>query len=249
MSGNKLVDLLNVYNHDHVILETGVPVVIKPITTGQMKGILQYEGNDDPSVIDDVLDGIINGCVVTEGFDVDSLTLQDRFELLIGIRKVSKGSMYTINTKCPKCKSDVIVGVNLDELEVIPFQQPSENSIRVGGGNLTLVLDHIRRGHQKESTDLVDKMGNLTDNQRRSEIATYMYAFGIKEVRTNQGEIKDISVDDKKGLLDELSASDYDKINDWYTKYNYGSVFKYTIRCGSCGYSKEEGIPLTGFFF
>jgi len=249
MSGNKLVDLLNTYNHEHTVLETGKVLTIKAITTGQMKSILQYEGNDDISVIDDVLDDIINGCVITEGFDVNELTLQDRFDLLIGIRKVSKGSSYTFTIKCPQCKSESIQGIDIDDLKVVPFSQTAERSVKVGT-NLTLNLNYVRRKHQKEAVALANQMGDLTDTQRRSEVATFMYAFGLDDVRTNQGSVKDISIQDKKEFLDNLSATDYETINDWYKKNNYGTEFKYNVVCKSkCGFSKEEDVPLTGFFF
>lgn len=249
MSSNKLVQLLNQYDHEHVVMETGKILNIKPITTGQMKAILQYEGSDDPLVVDRILDDLINGCVTTDGFNVDSLTLQDRFDLLIAIRKVSKGSMFTFNIKCPKCGVESIQNVDLDALEVIPYPKDIDRKVKVNN-NLTVSFDFIRRGHQKKAVELVDGV-DLTENQKRSEIATYLYAFGMTKFETKVGEIKDITIHDKKEFLDNLPASAYDVINDWFEKSNYGTTFKYQLTCkaGSCGYKKEESIPITGFFF
>lgn len=246
---NKLVQLLNQYDHEHTIMETGKPVSIKPITTGQMKAILQYEGSDDPTVVDKILDDIINGCVTSEGFDVDKLTLQDRFELLIGIRKISKGNEFVFNIKCPKCGVESIQNVNLDELVVTPYPTTIDRKVQINKA-LTVSLDYVRRGHQKQAIELVDNK-SMTDNQRRSEIATYMYAFGMIKFETNVGEVKDISIQDKKDFLDQLPANAYTVINDWFEKNTYGTKFKYTISCkaGTCGYTKEEDIPITGFFF
>ena len=251
MSGNKLVQLLNQYDHEHTILETKKTIKIKPITTGQMKAILQYEGSDDPSVVDRILDDIINGCVITEGFNVDDLTLQDRFHLLIGIRKVSKGSEYTFNIKCPMCGVESIQMVNLDDLEITQYPENIDRKIKINN-NLTIHLDYIRRGQQKQCVDLVSKMGKLTDSQVMSEVATYMYAFGMIKFETKVGEIKDISIDDRKEFLDNLGADSYDPINNWYEKYDYGIKFKHTVVCKAgtkCNFSKEEDIPITGFFF
>jgi len=250
MSGNKLVDLLNQFTHEHTILETNKTVQIKPITTGQMKSILQYEGADDPSVIDTLLDDIINGCVVSDGFNVDELTLQDRFELLIGIRKVSKGNMYSFNIKCPKCKTESIQGIDLNDLDILPFPEEIEQKVKIND-NLFLKLGFIRRGHQKEAVVFVDGMSGLTDTQKRSEIATYMYAFGIVGVETKVGSVDSSSVEDRKDFLDNLSANAYEGINDWYRKYNYGTQFKYRVMCkaGDCDFNKEEDLPITGFFF
>jgi len=251
MSENKLVQLLNQYDHEHTILETKKVVKIKPITTGQMKAILQYEGDEDPSVVDRILDDIINGCVITEGFNVDDLTLQDRFDLLIGIRKVSKGSEYTFNIVCPMCGVESIQIVDLDKLEKTPYPDSIDRKIKINP-NLTISLDYIRRGQQKQAVELANKIPNLTENQKMSEVATFMYAFGMIKFETKVGEIKDISIEDRKEFLDNLGASSYDPINGWYEKNNYGTKFKHEIVCkagGKCTFRKEEDIPITGFFF
>ena len=103
MSENKLVSHLNIYNHIFTIPSSKKVVTYKPISTGQMKRLLIYENNKNPLIIEQVLDDLIIGCVITEGFDIDVLTLQDRFDLLIEIRKQSKGNDYTFNFKCPTC--------------------------------------------------------------------------------------------------------------------------------------------------
>lgn len=250
MSGNKLVQLLNQYGHEHTILETGKVLNISPITTGQMKGILQYEGSEDPNIIEQVLDDIILGCVNTEGFDLDVLTLQDRFELLIGIRKISKGSVYNFNIKCPQCGSESIQAIDLDELKMVPFPVDTDKTVKIND-NLTVTFDFVRRSHQKQSVELVDKMPKMSESQERSEVATYMYAFGMVGFTTPQGALTDISIDDKKEFLDTLSATDYENINGWFEKNNYGTEFKYQLKCkaGSCDFTADEDIPMTGFFF
>jgi hypothetical protein len=250
MSSNKLVQLLNQYDSEHTILETGKTVNIRPITTGQMKSILQYEDSEDLSVVDKILDNIINGCVVTDGFNVDGLTLQDRFELLIGIRKISKGNIYNFNIKCPKCGAESIQAVDIEKLTVIPYPSDIDRKVKINK-NLTVYLDFIRRGTQKEAEKLVEGLGKLTDNQRRSEIATYMYALSMTKFETNVGEVKDISIQDKKEFIDNLSAKTYETINKWYESSIYGTVFKYTVTCKAspCTFTQDEDIPITGFFF
>lgn len=253
MSKNKLVQLLNQYDHQHTVAETGKVLNIKPITTGQMKSILQYEGNDDPMLVDKVLDDLIDGCVVTEGFNVDELTIQDRFELLIAIRKISKGSVYNFNIKCPECGVESIQAVNLNDLEVVPYPVDIDknNKIQINN-NLFVELGYIRRGHQKQSVDLAKAMGELNDSQLMSEIATFMYAFGMVQFSTKQGPLAEFDVQERKEFLDNLSAESYDIINDWYDKNDYGTKFVYKLKCKAgdgCTFEKEEDIPMTGFFF
>ena len=248
MSGNKLVDLLNQYTHEHTIMETGKVIGIKPITTGQMKSILRYEGEENSSVVEKILDELINGCVTTEEFSLDNLTLQDRFDLLIAIRKATKGDLYSFNWKCTECGDTSIQAVNLNDLELKPFPTDIDNKVKVSE-RLTLNLDFIRRGDQKESEQLVENIKGLTDYQKVSETATYMYAFGIKDVESNVGKLEGISIQDKVDFLNQLGEKEYNLINDWYNKYNYGTEFKTTLKCRHCGHEEELALPLTGFFF
>lgn len=249
MSENKLVQLLNQYKHEHTIMETGKSLQIKPITTGMMKSVLQYEGVEEPNIIDSILDDIVNGCVVDTAFNIDDLTIQDRFELLIGIRKISKGDNYTFTIKCPQCGSESIQSVDLDTLELTPYKQIGDDKVVINDG-LSLSFTHVRRGHQKEAFEIVKRMGKMTDLQMASETATYLYAFAIDGIYTKQGKLDDFSIEDKKEFLDNLEGDAYDGINKWFEDHNYGTKFKYSVVCkAGCGFNKEEDIPITGFFF
>lgn len=249
MSNNQLVDLLNQSREEHTIIETGQVVGIRPITTGLMKKILGYEGEENPDIVETILDEIILGCVDDESFNLDSLTLQDRFELLIHIRRITKGNTYTFNIICPKCGSESIQCVNIPDLEMKPYVG-EKDKVRIGD-RIILTLDYVRRGAQKEAASLVNGMGKkLTETQRKSEIATYLYALSISDVGTKAGSLNNITVKDKYEFLDKLGEADYDSINDWYDKYNYGTIFKFSTKCSAgCGHTEEMDIPLTGFFF
>jgi len=108
---------LNMYTFESELPSDGSIVKYKPITTGQIKKLLLYETSDDPSSIEEALDELINECVVfPEDFDVKSMYLQDRFFLLVEIRRATKGSNYTFQTKCPECDSQTSHTINLGEL-------------------------------------------------------------------------------------------------------------------------------------
>jgi len=246
---NQLIQFLNPYSKQVELPSIGKSVEIKPITTGQMKKILSYEDGNDPFIIEDILDDIITGCVVDEWFNVDDITIQDRFTLIVEIRKITKGNTYTFNIECPKCKTELINNINLDELEFIPY--PSEIDTRVKlTDTLTVHLSYITRGIQKEATNMVRNDKSLNNDQKMVEMATYLFALSIISFDTPAGEIKDASIADKKELLDNLSEGMYNKINEWFDKYDYGVRFKYQPSCRFCGWKgEEEDIPLTGFFF
>ena len=81
---------LNVYEFETTLPGSGVTIKFKPITTGQMKKLLVYENETDPSMVEEAMDELINSSVSTEGFDVKDVWLQDRFFLLVEIRRKTK---------------------------------------------------------------------------------------------------------------------------------------------------------------
>ena len=110
---------LNVYSFESVLPGTGEHLTYKPITTGQMKSMLLYEDNEDLGKIEEALDSLISSCVLTEGFDIMKLFLQDRFFLLVEIRKATKGNMYTFNLNCVDCKGQSMQTVDLTKIKII----------------------------------------------------------------------------------------------------------------------------------
>jgi len=233
---NQLIQFLNPYSKKVELPSIGKSVEIKPITTGQMKKILSYEDGNDPFIIEDILDDIITGCVVDEWFNVDDITIQDRFTLIVEIRKITKGNTYTFNIDCPKCRTELINNINLDELEFVPYPEKIDPVVKLTDA-LSVDMKYTTRGIQKEAIKLVNGIPNLTIEQ-------------LETFYTPTGEITDVSIEDKKELLDNLSESIYDNINEWYKKFDYGVKFKYQPSCRFCGWKgEEEDIPLTGFFF
>ena len=249
MSENSLIQFLNQYDTEVELPSIGQKVSIKPITTGQMKKVLSYENADDPFVIENILDDIIYGCITTEGFNVDNLSLQDRFDLLIQIRKITKGKDYIFNIKCPECGTELINNIDIDKLETIPYPKKIDHKIKLTD-NLTAYLTFVTRGMQKQAIQIVNKNKKYNDDQKMAEIATYIYALSITKFDTPAGEMADVNINDTKELLDNLNETLYNSLNDWYNKYDYGIKFKYKPTCRFCSWEDgEQDIPLTGFFF
>jgi hypothetical protein len=244
-NNNKLVDFLNVYNHTFTIPSTQKVITYKPISTGQMKKLLIYENSKDPLIIEQILDELINGCVITENFDINDLYLQDRFGLLLDIRKTSKGNTYTFNFKCPDCKKISLNNIKIDKLKVVEYPKNIDHHIELFDG-FSFDLGFIKRGDQRKAIDVISKK-DLTDKQKIIEVATYSYALNISNIVTPEGPQK-TDVDMIFEFLDALNETLYSKIADWYKKYEYGIEFKYKCVCPFCKEEKIIDIPITNFF-
>lgn len=107
---------LNNFVFETVLPGSGKTIKFHPITTGQIKKLLLYEASDDPETIEGILDELISECVTTEDFDIGDLYLQDRFYLLVEIRRATKGSYYQFQTICSKCESQSQQNIDLGEL-------------------------------------------------------------------------------------------------------------------------------------
>ena len=109
---------LNTFVFDTVLPGSGKTIKFKPITTGQLKNMLLYQDVEDAGKIELALDQLITECVVSEDFDINDLYLQDRFFLLVEIRKCSKGNVYSFQAKCGSCDSQTMINITLNNLIV-----------------------------------------------------------------------------------------------------------------------------------
>ena len=118
MSSN-FKNYLNSYVFETVLPGSGETISFKPVTTGQLKKLLLYETSEDTLSIETALDEMIEECVIKpEDFDISDQYIQDRFFLLVEIRKATRGSMYNFQTICTSCSSQTQQVLNLSNLTV-----------------------------------------------------------------------------------------------------------------------------------
>lgn len=235
---------LNVYEFTYKLPITGEEITFKPVTTGQLKKLLEYGDETSPVTVEKALDDLINDSVISEDFDVRELYLQDRFTLLVEIRKATKGPKYEFEYKCPSCDSQLYMVIDLNELPVIA---PPEIDPHLDlTDEISVELDNIRRKDQIEASKLLKK--NIGDLQFTAEMALLTYASGIKAINTPDGSVDNLSTTDKKFIIENVSLDAYEKIRDWYNKYDFGVDFKFRPNCHNCGFNDELNIPVNSFF-
>lgn len=110
---------LNMYQFDTKLPGSNIELKIKPITTGQLKKLLMYESVDDLGKVEEALDELITESVLSEGFSIEDIPLQDRFWLLVELRKITKGNLYTFSAMCEACNSQFMHTVDIAKL---PFR-------------------------------------------------------------------------------------------------------------------------------
>lgn len=249
MSELKSVDikgLLDTYEFPCKLPGSGDELLIKPVTTGQMKKILAYENETDPSIVEDALDRLIESCVLTEGFNINEIYLQDRFYLLMEIRKVSKGASYNFRYRCPVCGVENFKVVNLNDLNVKTFEK-CDNIIKISD-KLKFEVDFPTRGEQKDAVGKVKKLLNLSPHEKEAEIVLYTFANSVIKVHTPSGIVDDVAFEDKLYILNNISSGVFDEFKKWFGDNDFGLEFKTKVTCTNGDFEKDMDISLSDFF-
>ncbi len=236
---------LNMYKFFTVLPGSGKKVNFKPITTFQMKELLAYSGEDP----EEALDNLVNSCVIDEGFEVRDLSLQDRFFMVVELRKRSKGSDYDISYVCGKCGGQVIAKVDLNELEVKKLGKLNDK-VKLDD-NISVKLKLMTRNTQLEAGRIVKEKEDpkaVTDEQKYMEEVIMGYILSIKEIILPDAVIENPSLDEKLILFQQGPEYFYDKIIKWYGDLNFGVDFTLANKCPHCADEIKMNIPLANFF-
>ncbi len=276
MSSN-FVKYVNSYTFDTVLPGSGEKITFRPVTTGQLKKVLMHESSQDPDIMEKALDQIINECVIKpENFDAEKIYLQDRFYLLLEIRKATKGSNYTFQTQCASCGSQSQQTINLGSLPVVKLEnvekikpttkkQPKIREVKEEDEvtpeskngwnvveidkNISIKLSFVTREMQRTAIEKVNIMDALSDTQKAVELSTLLFAMAIEEIITPAGVDKNLKLEERQYLIDNISQSSMEKISEWYEKNDFGVKFTFDIKCIHCGFLEKRDIPLENFFF
>ncbi len=234
---------VNVYEFDCELPGSNKVVNYKPITTGQMKKLLIYENETSPIIQEKALDDLISSSVIDKDFKIDDIFLEDRFFLLVEMRKISKGKTFKFPFNCPDCKTQSSQKINLGDLEVI--KKKKVNPLIELTDKISVELKHIKRGEQKKSEKYLD----LKDSETKQKVEMQLlgYATGITKIITPDGE-EEPDILDKKWMIENTPPTILDKLKKWYNDNAFGIEFTHTIKC-ECGYSEIVDIPLSNFFF
>lgn len=246
MSQKAFYNYLNVYEFEYQLPGSGESVKFKPLTTNQMKQLLQYEDETDPVKISEALDNLISSAVVSEDFNIDELYLRDRFTLLIEIRKKTKGELYQFQYKCPDCGSQVLNSVNLDELDT--KQKDVESGTIDVADNITVEIGHLKRKDEKDAVQNINNYEGITEAEKTFEHWTSVIASSIRKVITPEGEDTDLTFEDKKFVINNTPQSVIEKIGNWFSENWFGVDFTFTLKCHNCEYKKEQNIPMNQLF-
>jgi len=242
---------LNCYEFETTLPGSKEVVKFKPITTLQMKKLLTYENETRTEVIEKALDELITSSVTSDNFDIKKLFIQDRFYLLLEIRRKTNGDIYKFTYTCDECGSQQLESVDLSKLKLIGKPENLINTIKVND-DLSINLSYITREKQEKALDYVAGLPkDITGSARDMEASIHMYALCIDSITTPDGIDTNLPINDKRFIIENIPKGIFDEIRNWYTDNNFGIEFSHKVTCtmSNCLNEKYIDLPLDNFFF
>jgi len=155
---------INSYVFETELPGSGDTISFRPVTTGQIKKLLLYETSNDSMSIESALDDLIMECVINpDGFEVKKLYIQDRFFLLVEIRKATRGATYGFQSVCTSCSSQSQQTLNLSNLPVTKLNTLSK-AIVSEPEKKSVVQTKQRKGKLIEKSDEIKESNIVTTN-------------------------------------------------------------------------------------
>jgi hypothetical protein len=229
---------LNVYTFDTVLPGSGQKIVFKPVTAADFKKLLTVNTDNIASLSTAVYE-LFQDIIISD-FDIDELYIKDRPFLALEIRRKTKGSEYNLQFTCPKCKSQTLHNINLDNVE-ITYPPEKLNPVVKLDDNLTVSLRYLTVKDEKEVFKRVEDLNE-------SEMALWLLASSIDTVTTPDGE-QNVKLVDKKYLIENIPSFLYDKILEWHTKNDFGVNLESEIKCTGCQHTEKVDVSPDSFFF
>lgn len=243
----KFYDRINVYEFSCELPGSGQEVTFKPVNTGQLKKLLTYEKEKNLLLQEQALDDLISSSVLTEDFNSDDLYLEDRFFLLVEMRKKTKGEVLEFTLTCPKCNSQSLNRVDLNSMPIKQLDKEADLTVDLVN-DVKIHLRRVKRKHQKEIKPSFLKP-NLSNLQITAEMQTLFHACAIDKVETPDGIDENINMTDKVYLIDNIPTSEYDKIRNKIEDISFGLDLTYKVKCRACNFEQDTIVPVENNFF
>lgn len=229
---------------------TGRKAYIKPMKVRDKKDILKAIESKDEKLIHKNFDDIIEKYVTLEdNRNTDDLTVQERYQVLVAIRRAAAGDVAKLAHQCPKCEhinKDIIFDMN--NIITKNFEATDTvDSIDVANGSIKIILSPIRREDEKKLEKIIfDKKITLTSERQFIMMAGYIHKVVISQ-NDITSEVS-MNMEERIDFFENLRASDLDKITNYIKKTDFGVTLPFNFKCEKCGYTSEEEANVAVFF-
>jgi hypothetical protein len=236
---------LNVYKFNCVLPGSGETVHFKPITAAHFKKLLTVN-TDKLDAMTDAIYGLFQDLLID--YDIDNMLIKDRPYVTLEIRKQTKGSDYSFQFNCPKCKSQSIINIDLDKAKVTKKPLDVDPEV-VLDENITVFMKYLQIADEKEIFKHLDESSKVNDLAAESELALWMLAASIEYIKTPDGKQRP-SLLEKKYFVENIPNFLYDKILAWHDEFDFGVDMEIQAKCKNkdCQHTEKVDASPDNFF-
>jgi hypothetical protein len=227
-------------------------VFVKPLKIKDKKEILKSIESKNETIINKALDEVIEKYAeYADGsdFNVNTLTSQERFQLLVHIRVSAAGTTAKIAHECPTCSHvNKEIVYDLTSMYVKNYTKPTGgDEILLANGNIKVALGPMNREKEIEIERHIKKH-KLTST---SEKNFALMAGVIKSISMKQDDVESnvtLSTEETIDFFENLPATELDKLLDYFKNTDFGVKMPFEFKCEKCGHEEEQEVNIAVFF-
>lgn len=204
--------------------DTKGPVIVKPLKYEDERILLSGRRSKlDP------INLILSRCV--EGINIQDILPMDKVFLLMKIREISYGEIYTFPLVCNNCKEESIVDVDLGNRLIINYIPEDITDPR------EVYLPKIKKSAKVRFPRVRDEQYLTSPETETSNLWRFVTEIdGCNDPVVIAEVVKKLHLIDMKAIVKEINRSDL------------GVIPKFKFHCGSCDYEEVMEVPLTPSF-
>lgn len=229
---------------------TGRKAFVKPMKVRDKKDILKAIESKDEKLIQKNFDDIVEKYVTLEdNRPIDDLTVQERYQILVAIRRAAAGDEAKLAHQCPKCDHiNKDISFDMNNIITKQYEEPeSGRTIDVAGGAIKVILGPIRREVERKLEKIIhDKKMELMSERQFIMMAGY-----IEKVVMSQNDITSevpMKIEEKIEFFENLRSGDLEKITKYIKSTDFGVKLPFSFKCDKCGHTSEEEANIAVFF-
>ena len=203
-------------------LPSGQTVIYRPFLVKEEKLMLTIKENQNPQEIVRVMKRVVGNCVITEGFDVDTISYNDLEYLFIMMRARSVGEMAEFPIKCEKCGYEGTSEIDITKIG-LSKELPKDDTVML---NSTIGV--------KVKPVAVDGMAMLMKSADTDPISVLHYVIDSAFNDQQVWKFSEMTQKERDEFIENLSLPLVQKIMEKVEEFPRCCI-KDQVICPSCG--------------
>lgn len=213
---------IDVPTYSLTVPSTGAAVKFRPFLVKENKLLLLANASESLDDMYRTIGQIIQNCTFGQ-LNPEKLTIFDVQYIFLKIRSKSVGEVAEFSVECSACKEAVPVQINLEEVQI--KKNPKNNPKIQLTDKVGLIM--------KYPTLQSEKIAQSATSDADREIELIISCIECVYDATETYEAKSQSREELRGLIEQLTTENYNKINQFFeTLPGIAHEVPYTCKCG-----------------